>query len=174
MVIENDKNPKLGQCLLLSRLLFFVGMGLTVAGGALEGSDNNSDALTGVKLVKAGYFLVLVFLICLLVVQGYFWQQSPRLSRTARTVRYLTIGLIHYVLTVDLQALKAMALATPFMVVRITFLFLAVFDSSDLRWSALYGPIAPFLTMGLLMEYSVVCIYLTTGFIVSPWKRARL
>ncbi|KAJ5324667.1 hypothetical protein N7476_003267 [Penicillium atrosanguineum] len=115
MVLEKDKTPRLGQCLLLSRLLFFVGMGLTVAGGALEGSDNNSDALTGVKLVKAGYFIVLVFLICLLVVQGYFWQQSSRLSRTART------------------ALKAMALATPFMVVRITFLFLLVFDSSDLR-----------------------------------------
>lgn len=81
---------------------------------------------------------------------------------------------IHYVLTVGGQALKAMALATPFMIVRITFLFLSVFDSTNLRWSALYGPIAPFLTMGLLTEYSVVCIYLTVGLIIPPWKKARL
>ncbi|KAJ6108445.1 hypothetical protein N7523_009768 [Penicillium sp. IBT 18751x] len=154
MVLEHDETQRLRHCLLVSRVLFFVEMGLTVAGGALKGSDNNSDVLTGFKLVKAGYFLVLVFLLCLLVIQGYFWQQPSRLSRTTRT------------------ALKAMALATPFMVVRIIFLFLSVFDSSDLRWSALYGPIAPFLTMGLLMEYSVVCIYLITGFILSPWKRS--
>ncbi|KAJ5666122.1 uncharacterized protein N7477_008570, partial [Penicillium maclennaniae] len=148
IVLEHDENARLRQCLLVSRVLFFAGMGLTVTGGVLEGSDNDSDVLIGVKLVKAGYFFVVVFLLCLLVVQGE--------------------------LTTGWQALKAMALAAPFMVVRITFLFLSVFDSSDLRWSALYGPIAPFLAMGLLMEYSVVCTYLITGLIMSPWKRSRL
>lgn len=101
MVLENEKNARLGRFLLLSRLLFFAGLALTVAGGALEGSDNNDDVLTGVKLVKAGYFIVLVFLLCLLAVQGYFWQRSSRLSKTAQTVCYPKIGLIYYVLTVD-------------------------------------------------------------------------
>jgi hypothetical protein len=60
------------------------------------------------------------------------------------------------------------------MIVRIKLLFLSVFHASDLRWSALAGPIAPFLTMGLLMEYSVVLIYLFTGFTIPPWKRMRV
>ena len=67
-----------------------------------------------------------------------------------------------------------MVLATPFLAVRITFLFLSVFHPLDLRWSALRGPVVPFLIMGLLMEYSVVCIYLVTGAIIRPWKDAKL
>lgn len=59
-----------------------------------------------------------------------------------------------------------MVLGTPFIVVRITYLFLSVLHTSDLRWNALLGPIAPFLVMGLLMEYFVVCIYLINGLII--------
>lgn len=73
-------------------------------------------------------------------------------------------------LTSSFQILNATALATPFIVVRIVYLFLSVFQPSDLRWSDLRGPIAPFLTMGLLMEYSVVLIYLITGFIIPSWR----
>jgi hypothetical protein len=86
MVIEHDSSLRVRQCLHASRILFFVGIGLTVAGGALEGSDTASDAVTGVKLVKAGYFIVIVFLIFLLAVQGYFWLHFSRLSHTSRTV----------------------------------------------------------------------------------------
>jgi hypothetical protein len=42
-----------------------------------------------------------------------------------------------------------------------------------LRWNDLNGPVAPFLIMGLLMEYSVVCIYLVTGFLIPSWRNIR-
>lgn len=63
-----------------------------------------------------------------------------------------------------------MALAMPFIIVRITYLFLSVFQSSDPKWSDLTGWVVPFLLMGLLMEYAVVCIYISTGFII-PGRR---
>jgi hypothetical protein len=53
MVIEHNARPRVRQYLLVSRFLFFVGIGLTVAGGGLKGSDSSSDTITGVKLVKA-------------------------------------------------------------------------------------------------------------------------
>lgn len=52
----------MAQCLLFSRMLFFVGLGLQVAGGCLEGSDSTSDVAIGVKLVKARYSCADLFL----------------------------------------------------------------------------------------------------------------
>ncbi|KAF4769559.1 hypothetical protein HAV15_012030 [Penicillium sp. str.  len=152
VALERNMSRQIRQCLVVSRVLFIVGIGLTVAGGALEGSDTDSDVLIGFKLVKTGYIIVVVFVGCLLAMQVYFWTQRSCLSVTSRTI------------------LNATALATPFIVVRIVYLFLSVFQPSDLRWSDLRGPIAPFLTMGLLMEYSVVLIYLITGFIIPSWR----
>ena len=63
-------------------------------------------------------------------------------------------------------------MALPFIVVRITYLFLSVVHPLDLRWNDLAGPIAPYLLMGLIMEYAVVCIYLATGFII-PRQRGK-
>ena len=63
-----------------------------------------------------------------------------------------------------------MSLAMPFIVVRLVYFFLGVFDSSTQKWSILAGSIVPFLLMGLLMEYVVVCIYLATGFLISGWR----
>lgn len=65
-----------------------------------------------------------------------------------------------------------MAIALPFIVVRITYLFLSVIHPSDHRWNDLAGPITPYLLMGLVMEYAVVCIYLATGFII-PRQRGK-
>lgn len=71
MVIEHNARPRVRQYLLVSRILFFVGIGLTVAGGVLKGSDSSSDAITGVKIVKAGYFIAVAFVVCLLAVQRH-------------------------------------------------------------------------------------------------------
>ncbi|OGM47972.1 hypothetical protein ABOM_002742 [Aspergillus bombycis] len=152
---EEKVNLRVRQCLLLSRILFFVGLGLQIAGGCLEGSDSASDVIIGVKLVKAGYSIVVVFVTCLLAVQAYLWIYCQEISGTSRTV------------------LKSMGLALPFITVRITYLFLSVTHGSDLRWNNLAGPIAPFLLMGLLMEYAVVCIYLATGFIIPSWRNLQ-
>lgn len=54
----------------------------------------------------------------------------------------------------------------PFIVVRITYLFLSVYQPSDSRWNDLSGAIGPFVVMVLLMEYIVVCIYIATGFAI--------
>ncbi|KAJ5559402.1 hypothetical protein N7513_001801 [Penicillium frequentans] len=147
--IEHNMSPRISQGLRFSRLLFLVGISLTVTGGALEGSDNTSDALIGLKLVKAGYSIVVAFVAILLAIQAYFWTQYSLFSKPSRMI------------------LKAMVSGTPFAVVRITYLFLSVLHTSDLRWKPLLGPIAPFLVMGLLMEYFVVCIYLITGIVIS-------
>ncbi|KAJ5513386.1 hypothetical protein N7463_002938 [Penicillium fimorum] len=155
VALEREMSRQIRQCLVVSRVLFIVGIGLTVAGGALEGSDTNSDVLIGIKLVKSGYIIVVVFVGCLLAMQVYFWTQRSSLSITSRTI------------------LNATALAAPIIAVRIVYLFLSVFHPSDLRWSDLSGPIAPFLTMELLMEYSVVSIYLVTGFMIPSWRNIQ-
>lgn len=61
----------------------------------------------------------------------------------------------------------------PFFVVRLTYAFLSVFKSSDLTWNPLAGPVGPFVAMALVMEYLVVCIYLLTGFSISPARDQR-
>lgn len=86
VALERNMSRQIRQCLVVSRVLFIVGIGLTVAGGALEGSDTDSDVLIGLKLVKAGYIIVVVFVGCLLAMQVYFWTQRSCLSVTSRTV----------------------------------------------------------------------------------------
>lgn len=80
MSLEQKVGPRVRQCLLLSRILFCVGLGLQIAGGCLEGSDSASDVTIGVKLVKAGYSIVVAFVACLLAVQAYLWtlRYQPR------------------------------------------------------------------------------------------------
>lgn len=87
VALERNMSRQIRHCLFLSRFLFIVGIGLTVAGGVLEGSDTTGDVLIGFKLVKAGYIIVVVFVACLLAVQVYFWTQRSCLSVTSRTVR---------------------------------------------------------------------------------------
>ena len=87
VALEQNMSRQIRQCLVVSRVLFIVGIGLTVAGGVLEGSDTDSDVLIGFKLVKAGYIIVVVFVGCLLAMQVYFWTQRSCLSVTSRTVR---------------------------------------------------------------------------------------
>ena len=79
-------NPRISRCLLFFRMLFFIGLGLQIAGGCLEGSDSSHDVAIGVKLVKAGYSCVVVFVVCLLGVQVYFWTHFASLSNESKAV----------------------------------------------------------------------------------------
>jgi hypothetical protein len=72
-------------------MLFFIALGLTIAGGVLEGSDTLSDVETGVKLVKAGYSLVVVFVACLLAIQLSLWTHYSWLATPSRTVSYTSL-----------------------------------------------------------------------------------
>jgi uncharacterized membrane protein len=56
--------------------------------------------------------------------------------------------------------------AIPFFVVRLVYALLTVFSTDTATWSALTGSIAPFVVMGLLMEYIVVGVYLYTGYTI--------
>lgn len=80
-------NSSIRYGLILSRVLFFVGIALLIAGGSLEGNYNNeSSVMTGLKLVRAGYIIIAVFVGCLLAFQVYFWRRAARLSLTSMTV----------------------------------------------------------------------------------------
>ncbi|PYH45572.1 uncharacterized protein BP01DRAFT_356626 [Aspergillus saccharolyticus JOP 1030-1] len=132
IILTNEKEvtPRIHRCLLFSRMLFFVGLGLQIAGGCLEGSDRVRDVATGVKLVKAGHSMVMVSERCLLLVQGWFWMHLAELSQMSKTVRphspaqilmYRRVLVHCMVRSTDRsnsQLLQAMALPLPFLIVR--------------------------------------------------------
>jgi hypothetical protein len=85
--LEQSMSKQIRPSLIFTRFLFIVGIALTVAGGALEGSDTVSDALAGIKIAKAGYIVVLIFVGSLFAMQAYFWTQRSSLTTTSRIVR---------------------------------------------------------------------------------------
>ncbi|GIJ90923.1 hypothetical protein Asppvi_009888 [Aspergillus pseudoviridinutans] len=153
IVYEFKDNKTLNMPMRISRLLFIVGIVLIIAGGSLTGNYDDVDSVnTGRTLSKAGYIVVAVFMASLVFIQWRFWKQYNSLSRASRTV------------------LKGMALAVPFIIVRIAWLFLSIYHPDDKRWSNLSGDIGPFVVMAALMEYIIVCIYIGTGFMIPATK----
>ncbi|RJE23297.1 hypothetical protein PHISCL_04371 [Aspergillus sclerotialis] len=147
--MDIKSNSKLRSALIFTRILFLAGAVLLIAGGSLVANyKNQSDMSTGMKLVKAGYVVIVVFIACLLGFQAVFSSRRNVLSPSSLTV------------------LKGILAAMPFIAVRITYLFLSVYHPSDDRWNDLSGAIGPFVVMVLLMEYVVVGIYITTGFLI--------
>ena len=60
----------------------------------------------------------------------------------------------------------------PFIAVRIAYALLAVFSAGGLhsKWNDLYGSVAAYVIMALVMEYAVVLIYLSIGIRIPPVK----
>lgn len=61
----------------------------------------------------------------------------------------------------------------PFLAVRIAYAFLSVFDDAgglQSKWEDLYGSVAAYVLMALIMEYVVVVIYLTVGIRIPPTR----
>ncbi|KAJ5538980.1 hypothetical protein N7513_007312 [Penicillium frequentans] len=106
IAIEQNMSPWISQGLRFSRLLSLVGISLIVTGGALEGSDDTSDVLTGLKLVKAGYSIVVAFAAILLAFQAYFWTQYSLFSKTSRMVRDATFALSSLALLTSFRSSK--------------------------------------------------------------------
>ncbi|KAH8705236.1 hypothetical protein BGW36DRAFT_421802 [Talaromyces proteolyticus] len=146
--IDYKHDRVLHYLVVTSRLLFLAGIGLLVGGGVLEGNYNDQSSVqTGIKLSRAGYCVVAAFVGTLLLFLAFFWVKRQTLSSTS------------------LLVLRGVTMAVPFFIVRLTYAFLSVYrGAEDKTWDSLSGPIAPFLVMGLLMEYFVVVIYLYTGF----------
>jgi hypothetical protein len=53
-----------------------------------------------------------------------------------------------------------------FLVIRITYAMLSIFDSTDARWNNLSGSIGVFVVMDLIMEYAAMVAWLSVGLIV--------
>ncbi|KKK19518.1 hypothetical protein ARAM_003495 [Aspergillus rambellii] len=149
-----QSNKSLNLPMILSRILFLIGIALVISGGSVMGNTTEANSLTtGRALTKDGYIVVAIFMAVLIVFQGYFWTQYSRLSRPSVTI------------------LKGIALAVPFLIVRISWLFLSIYHPDDPRWSNLDGDIGPFVVMTAVMEYIVVWIYIGTGFMIPATKR---
>lgn len=73
-----------------------------------------------------------------------------------------------------MQILKATLVAIPFLAVRIAYAYLSVFNAEGLqsKWDTLYGSVAAYAVMALLMEYIVVVIYLGVGIRIPRIKKA--
>jgi len=135
------------------RLLFLAGLALLIAGSVLVGNYKNSnDVKTGLKLAKAGYIVIASIIGLILAFDVFFWTRLASLSDTGKKV------------------LLASTASVPFLVVRITYACLGVFQTGEkaIKWSALYGSIAPLVVMHSMMEYFVVLMYVTVGLIITP------
>jgi len=135
------------------RLLFLAGLALLIAGSVLIGNYKNTDDVkTGLKLAKAGYIVIAVIIAIVFAFDVFFWSRSKSLSHTSRRV------------------LIATTISIPFLIVRITYACLGVFQTGAkaTRWSPLYGSIAALVVMHSMMEYIVVVIYISVGVLVAP------
>jgi len=135
------------------RLLFLAGIALLIAGSVLIGNYNNADDVkTGLKLAKAGYIEIAFIIAIVLAFDIFFWSRLKSLSHTSR------------------RLLMATTISIPFLVVRITYACLGVFQTGAkaTRWSPLYGSIAAVVVMHSIIEYIVVVIYVSVGVFVAP------
>jgi hypothetical protein len=163
--MKND--PKFRKGYIVSRVLFAAGIVLIVAGGSL----NVNDPSTATTLVKAGYIIMAIFILCLVLLQGYFWHMRAFLSASSTKVSSLPpSSYAKAYANTNNQVMQGMAAAIPFLLVRIVYLFLSVFHPDHGKWNALEGALGPYVVMVLVMEYVVVCIYLMTGFRIPATK----
>jgi uncharacterized membrane protein len=80
-------NEKFRKSIVLLRIIFFVGIGLLVAGSSLIGNYKDASSVTtGAKLAKAGY-LVFVFILAVLVTfAGVSWLRMSLLCPDSKKV----------------------------------------------------------------------------------------
>ncbi|KAE8378011.1 hypothetical protein BDV26DRAFT_292613 [Aspergillus bertholletiae] len=146
-------DKRIRNAFIFLRVVFITGISLVIAGGCLESNYwDPHDVSLGYKLTKAGYILVTIFEASLIYFQWYCWRKRETISVASCT------------------ALQGMFAAVPFLIIRIAYLYLPVFRASDPKWDQLTGSIAPYVVMGLLMEYIVFMIFLATGFLIPPIK----
>lgn len=73
--------------MIFSRLIFLAAVALLVAGGVYVGNYKQPSSVSlGIKLVRAGYIVVVVLLAYLIGFQVYLWIRSGQLSHCSRTV----------------------------------------------------------------------------------------
>jgi hypothetical protein len=81
---------------IFSRLLFLAAVGLLVAGGVYVGNYKQPNSVSlGIKLVRAGYIVVVVLLTYLIGFQVYLWIQRGQLSHCSATVSVRCEGVLY-------------------------------------------------------------------------------
>ncbi|KAF2672372.1 hypothetical protein BT63DRAFT_438181 [Microthyrium microscopicum] len=148
--LDFPKSSTMKMTIIGLRVLFFVGIILLVAGSVLLGHyQNPTDTQLGHKLAKAGYIVILLILAGEMLFASWMWLNSSQLRLDSK------------------KLLKAMSISFPFLTVRLAYALLSVFDTNP-KWSPLSGDIAPLVCMHSLMEYIVVLICVTTGYLIKP------
>jgi hypothetical protein len=128
-----------------------------------------SDVNTGHTLTRVGSVLFMATYACLFAMHVILWGRRQHIPTHHRTVSVphtsVSLLMIFTRLTYHLvQLLAGVSLALPPLFVRIVYSLLSSFaSSSQSRWSPISGDWRIYLTMGLIMEYLVVCVYVITG-----------
>ncbi|KAJ5090095.1 hypothetical protein N7532_008779 [Penicillium argentinense] len=73
----------------------------------------------------------------------------------------------------EIKVLQATAVATPSVLVRISYLSLSVFHSDGGKWNTLTGDIGPFVVIFIVMEYVVGLLYVSTGDRLPETRRIK-
>jgi hypothetical protein len=161
------------------RVVFIHDIGLLATGASL--TPNPAPYTTGQAFLKAGYVLLGCIVVFLIAFLAYLWSLRDRVERGYMRVCPCPIGSDSsaFVITketyiLDIKYLIGATMALPFLVVRIVYAFLSIFDNDGRRpfyeskWSYLAGSLAAYILMGLVMEYVVVCIYIFIGMMIRP------
>lgn len=121
------------KAMILCKFIFPAGVLLLFIGAVYIGKYNNLTAVClGVKLVRAGYIVVVVLLAFLIVVQAQLWTQRGRLGNSNQTVSIQRSDVAATKYHADMkQILKGTILAVPFLVIRINNAMLSVFETAD-------------------------------------------
>ncbi|KAK0392962.1 hypothetical protein NLU13_2456 [Sarocladium strictum] len=149
-------NPKIIDHSLLMqkylRLSNIIAIALLSAGGGLGSQPENPLRSIGRALSFAGYGIFTVELVSIVAA-------ATHLTRYYRVL-----------LSSSRNALVALFLASPFLLVRTIYAFIQVANQHNVfsRWNPLYGSAALFAVMALLMEYVCLVTFVSTGFSIAP------
>ncbi|KIY02967.1 uncharacterized protein Z520_01432 [Fonsecaea multimorphosa CBS 102226] len=141
------------QIFQLLHLPSLVGIILSVVGSTDLFSDSHSNVSTGFTLLKTAICLFLVVFVADILITGHCFLK------------------ISHVLPGERGLLFAVALALPFMAVRMIFSLLCVFANDPKwfsSWSLEWTAILIHAIFGVLMEAIIVTIFIVAGFITAP------
>jgi hypothetical protein len=85
-------SEKLRKSIIFVRVIFFVGIGLLIAGSSLIGNYKDDSSLKlGLKLAKAGYLVFVFILVILISFAGVLWVKTNSLCADSKKVCYTQI-----------------------------------------------------------------------------------
>ncbi|KAF8512493.1 hypothetical protein JB92DRAFT_3143732 [Gautieria morchelliformis] len=138
----------------LIRALLVVAPILAIVGGTSSSPANSASSIaTGRSLTRASVCLFMAAFVVLFGLHVMLWHARAYLQDH------------HH------RLLAGVSLALPPLFVRLVYALLGAFAASPIsRWSSIFGDWRIYLTMGLLMEFIAVVIYVATGILIPAHK----